>query len=175
MHRSTRTTLTSEYAAGMRIAGLVVIALLGCSNSSSQAPDKGSAVAAVSGSAAADCKKLDAPVKAMFERMGKQIAGIELAFADGSSDCKKLEASLRGLDTPGYMEEMQGFALQMKPLMTPSCEEYLNALGSTGEGTFKGRFEKVLVVAKAAHERCTEPTVRASIGATLQMFMRKKN
>ena len=160
----------------MRIAALVLLALLGCSKSSSQAPDTGSAAPAGSSSAAAapaDCSKLDAPVKAMFERMGSHIAAIEVAFADGG-DCKKLEASLRALDTPGYMEEMKGFAMQMKPLMTPSCEDYLNKLGGTGEATFKGRFEKILVVAKAAHERCTDEPVRAAIGSTLQMFMRKK-
>jgi hypothetical protein len=159
----------------MRISALVVVALLGCSKSSSQAPDKGSAVAPPAGSAvAADCSQLDAPVKAMFERMGAQITAIELAFADGG-DCTKLEAALKALDTPRYMGDMKGFALQMKPLMTPACEEYLNQLGGTGEATFKGRFEKVLAVAKAAHERCAEPNVRAAIGATLQMFMRKKN
>lgn len=156
----------------MRIIALLVVSLLGCSKSSSPpAADKGSAVA---GSAvAADCSKLDAPVKAMFERMGKHITGIELAFADGG-DCKKLEAALELLDTPRYMEDMKGFAQQMKPLMTPACEDHLNKLGSTGEATFRGRFEKLLPVAKAAHERCTEPSVRAAIGATLQMFMRKK-
>lgn len=159
----------------MRISGLLLLTVLGCNKSSSQAPDKGSAVAAGSGSAVvADCTRLDAPVKTMFERMGTQISGIELAFADGS-DCKKLEAALRALDTPRYMEDMKGFALQMKPLMTPACEDHLNQLGSTGEATFKGRFEKLLPVAKAAHERCTDESVRAAIGATLQMFMRKKN
>ena len=160
----------------MRIAAVVVLALVGCSKTSSQSPDKGSAVSAGSGSAAApaDCSKLDAPVKTMFERMGSHITAIEVAFAD-CADCKKLEASLRALDTPRYMEEMKGFAVQMKPLMTPACEDYLNKLGSTGEVTFKGRFEKVLAVAKAAHERCTDETVRAAIGATLQMFMRKKS
>ncbi|MBA3455401.1 MAG: hypothetical protein H0T42_20075 [Deltaproteobacteria bacterium] len=158
----------------MRVAGLLVLALLGCSKSSSQAPDKGSAVAPVTvGSGSADCSKLDAPVKAMFERMGTQISGIEAAFADGA-DCKKLESALRALDTPRYMEDMKGFALHMKPLMTPACEGYLNELGSTGEATFKGRFEKLLPVAKAAHERCTDESVRAAIGATLQMFMRRK-
>lgn len=162
----------------MRIAGVLVIAVIGCSKSSSPAPDKGSAVgsaaAPAAGSAApADCTKLDAPVKAMFERMGTQITGIELAFAEGS-DCKKLEAALNGLDTPRYMEDMKGFALQMKPLVTAACEAHLNSLGSTGEATFKGRFEKMLVVAKAAHERCPEPNVRAVIGSTLQMFMRQR-
>lgn len=160
----------------MRIAAVVLLAVLGCSKSSSQPPDQGSAVATGSGSAAAapaDCSKLDAPVKTMFERMGSHITAIEAAFTE--TDCKKLEVALRALDTPRYMEEMKGFALQMKPLMTPACEDYLNKLGSTGEATFKGRFEKVLVVAKAAHERCTDETVRAAIGATLQMFMRKKS
>lgn len=164
---------------GMRIAALVLVALLGCSKSSSPAPDKGSAagsaITPAAGSAvAADCTKLDAPVKAMFERMGSHITAIEAAFANGA-DCKKLEAALKALDTPAYMEEMKNVALQMKPLMTPACEEHLNKLGSTGEATFKGRFEKLLGVAKVAHERCTEPAARAAIGATLQMFMRNKN